>query len=386
MAPHSTWRRVQIFEKGTAMPERRFGRTEFHPPPLYGNFSVYGLSALAREIWAVGASGGSALIAHASAGDEWQTISYVSDNPFTYLTAVHAVAPDDVWAVGSDPNPAAKSSGPHLTHFDGNTWQPVQSVTGLFAGAGGLAGSSMLNGVAAAASDDVWAVGSSALFPVLADVLGVSSFAAWNPLILHFDGELWVPQFFGLGWLSDVCAIGPGEFWAVGSVFNASHNDPLIVHGIHGSTALVEPPPSVPATLHGVAANSRDDVWAVGQSQGPSGSSVALALHYDGQVWTPVPTPATAGGVFLNDVACAARDDVWAVGAALHDGAYSPLILHYDGQAWSTVEAPPIATQTATLLAVAALPGGDAWVGGFASPQPTASGYSVPLVMSYHSE
>jgi hypothetical protein len=35
-----------------------------------------------------------------------------------------------------------------------------------------------------------------------------------------------------------------------------------------------------------VAANGPDDVWAVGQGQDPSGSSVALTIHYDGQVWT----------------------------------------------------------------------------------------------------
>src|SRR5262249_31150190 len=134
----------------------------FHPPPLYGNFSIYGLSALDQEIWAVGASGGSPLIAHASPGQEWQTVSYVSDNPFTYLTAVHSIAADDIWAVGGDANPAAKSSTTHLAHFDGNTWR---HVTSFLTGPGLFASSSVLNGVAAAASDDVWAVGLSAQFP-----------------------------------------------------------------------------------------------------------------------------------------------------------------------------------------------------------------------------
>jgi len=51
---------------GAAMSARRFGRTEFHPPPLYGNFGIYGLSAHAREIWAVGVAGGSTLTSRAA--------------------------------------------------------------------------------------------------------------------------------------------------------------------------------------------------------------------------------------------------------------------------------------------------------------------------------
>src|SRR6516225_3682109 len=56
------------------------GRTEVHPPSLHSEFTVYGLSAVAGEVWAVGLSHfpDPALIAHTAGGEPWQLISYPS--------------------------------------------------------------------------------------------------------------------------------------------------------------------------------------------------------------------------------------------------------------------------------------------------------------------
>jgi hypothetical protein len=59
-----------------------------------------------------------------------------------YLHAVDAVAANDVWAVGDN--------GYHQ-HWNGATWS---QVAGPYPGLGGR-----FNGVAAASSSDVWAVG-----------------------------------------------------------------------------------------------------------------------------------------------------------------------------------------------------------------------------------
>ena len=56
------------------------GRTDVHPLSLHSELTVYGLSAVASEVWAVGLSHfpGPALIAHTAGGAPWQLISYPS--------------------------------------------------------------------------------------------------------------------------------------------------------------------------------------------------------------------------------------------------------------------------------------------------------------------
>jgi hypothetical protein len=182
--------------------------------------------------------------------------------------------------------------------------------------------------------------------------------------------------------LHEVCAIGPGAYWAVGATALAerSGNVALVAHyaggqwqqvGSEGTGALLD-----------VAATGPDDVWAVGQNQAPGHLDDPLILHYDGHAWAPTGVPEIAGQASLIAIACAGRDNVWAVGFQdPEDGPFGPFILHFDGSSWAAVEPPATAAPT-SLQAVTTLPGGAAWVAGFVSSTPGDTGYTVPLVMS----
>lgn len=355
------------------------GRLDVHPPPLHSQLSVGDLSAVAGEVWAVGrlSAPGPALIAHTAGGEPWQLISYSSssDAVHTQLSGVHATAGDDVWAVGYDGLLFSSTERTHIAHGDGTTWQPVQSPD--------FGGGSHLSAVAAWGRDDAFAVGARTPYPSLSSGrLGLPPVAAWDTLAARWDGARWaaVPG-PGRGLLDDVCAVGPGAYWAVGTTALAERSGDvaLVAHYANGHWQVGF---EVAGALFGVAATGPDDVWAVGQNQDPGHLADPLILHYDGHGWAPSAVPVVAGQASLTAVACAGRDHVWAVGFELRDeGGVGPLILHFDGSAWAAVEPPATAART-SLQAVTALPSGGAWVAGFASPAPGDTGYTVPLAMS----
>jgi hypothetical protein len=241
---------------------------------------------------------------------------------------------------------------------------------------------SHLSDVAAWGRDDAFAVGARTSHSSLpSGPLGLPPVAAWETLAVRWDGARWaaVPG-PGRGTLHEVCAIGPGAYWAVGTTALAerSGNISLVAHYADGHWQQVGFEGVGP--LFGVAATGPDDVWAVGQDQDPGHVGGALILHYDGHAWAPTET-LVVGQAWLSDVACAGRDNVWAVGAQQpEDGAFGPLILHFDGSAWAAVE-PPATAAPKGLSAVIALPDGAAWAaGGFSAAGDT--GYTIPLVMS----
>jgi hypothetical protein len=79
-------------------------------------------------------------------GTNWTVVASPSLPTPNELTAVSAVAANDVWAVGGN------SGGQALTqHWDGSTWSVIPNPNpGTF---------NRLFGVAAISSNDVWAVG-----------------------------------------------------------------------------------------------------------------------------------------------------------------------------------------------------------------------------------
>ena len=108
------------------------------------------------------------------------------------LSAVSAVSPTDIWAVGSD------STGPLIENFNGTSW----SVVAAPAVSGGT-----LSGVTALSKNAVWAVGSN---------------GSGNPLVEFFNGTSWSIQTTptisgGRGTLNAVTAISSTDVWAVGN-------------------------------------------------------------------------------------------------------------------------------------------------------------------------
>jgi hypothetical protein len=94
---------------------------------------------------------------------------------------------------------------------------------------------------------------------------------------------------------------------------------------------------------HAVAAVSRNDVWAVGAR----GDRLTLIEHWNGVSWRIIPSPSPApsdGYPVKNDslwgVAAVSRNDVWAVGELGLSSGFATLIEHWNGRQWTVVPSP----------------------------------------------
>lgn len=254
-----------------------------------------------------------------------------SDNE---LRAVTAVSRKDVWAVGWYVDAATRSNTPLTQHWDGSVWGVVPAAPP------GLIGS--LQGVDAASSDDVWAVGSSR-----------TELQTSAALAVHWDGTAWkiveVPApeagpFVSMV-LTDVEALGPDDMWAVGywSSVPEAPPSPLIEHWDGRRWEVVDSPDlGTWSELHGVAGTGPDDVWAVGNTEVRVGADFverALIEHWDGTAWRLVRAPFVArrSPFTLESVDVRSPADAWAVGQVTRPTAVVTISFHWDGTHWARV-------------------------------------------------
>jgi hypothetical protein len=319
-----------------------------------------------------------------------------------WLNDVEAIAPDDIWAVGSFGSP--------FEHWDGTRWSLVEDPN---AGRG-----DQFFGVAAASSADVWAVGTysdqvgfsqalaehwdgtrwsvvsgtefgttSRLFNVAAlasdDVWAVGSYSSeetdhWaQPLVEHWDGAAWSvvpsPSIGTSSELRGVAALAPNEIWAVGTTYTGgAHNETLVLHW-DGTGWTRIPSPNVgpyASRLAAVSAVDANDIWAVGHG---NNGSVSLTLHWDGSEWSVVPSPNSGHeNNLLAGVSARAADDAWAVGYSIFtipagediEYHFRALLMHWDGTAWSLFDSAAPNDEGNSRYGVDTLPDGEAWVVG----------------------
>src|SRR5260370_28073886 len=118
------------------------------------------------------------------------------------FASVAAAASNDVWAVGLQNDGSNGNSKPLIEHWNGTSWSVVSGAK--------LPKGSFLTGVAAVASNDVWAVGSQPL----------SGSTGFHAFIAHSNGASWSvvssPQFAGGSVLGRVAADSANDVWAVG--------------------------------------------------------------------------------------------------------------------------------------------------------------------------
>jgi hypothetical protein len=127
-----------------------------------------------------------------------------------------------------------------------------------------------------------------------------------------------------------------------------------------------------------VAARSAKDVWAVGWLHTTTDfQQQTYAQHWDGRVWSSVPTPnpppsTRLPGSALTDVDVVGRSDAWAVGWHLDDEGYAQaLTMRWDGARWSIVAVPPAPRLgDYRLYGVAAVSTSDVWAVGVSGGQP----------------
>jgi hypothetical protein len=272
------------------------------------------------------------------------------------LTATTAIAANDIWAVGFAnlaPNPQTLLA----EHWNGSSWSVVATPNPA-----GAAGGSQFHGVAAAASNDVWAVGQTLTFD---NTTGYT----WHPLVEHWNGSTWsivaTPTLAGSGELNAVTVISANNVWAVGGLGSGNSGN-LIEHWDGMSWSVVAAPNnSTNGALLGVSGTLATDIWAVGRSQRHPNVEV---LHFDGQTWSNVAAPNPFFDSVLTGVTALAPKNVWAVGET-NVGPIQTLVEHWDGTSWSVVPSPNPnggSTNGNNLLSgIAAVSATDIWAVGY---------------------
>ena len=235
--------------------------------------ALNGVAVIApNDVWAVGYAVGTSyqtVTLHWN-GSTWQVVpspNLTRPGSYKALNAVVAISSNDIWAVGGVPIGLGVPDGRALLmHWDGSAWQlfaePPEVVNWY---------TTTRFGVAARASNDVWAVG---------------QFAAW-----HWDGSTWtVPSGFSGQNLLAASASG-GTLWTAGtnpgqatthSYIPASPNAQFF----NGTTWQTTSPvfnPAIDTGFHSIKVLSPSNVWAVGFA-----GKFVLTERWDGSQWTRV--------------------------------------------------------------------------------------------------
>lgn len=334
------------------------------PSPNLGTQAngLLGIAAVAdNDIWAVGLAFNQPTSAYRTLVEHWNGVRWSlvrspnATGGYNFLNGVAAVAANDVWAVGMAA--VEQNSRTLIEHWNGRFWRIVPSPT--------VAGeSSTLQAVTVISANDIWAVGYSKTPNFL-----------FNPLALHWNGAAWsiVPT-PGESRLLAVDAIAPDDIWATGESEPGERS--LTMHW-NGASWTVVPSPNDSGEdnlLFGVAALASHDVWAVGMA----GSLKTLAIHWDGVNWSLVPTPSLVyplnNGALVGIVALSSTD-IWTAGQVLDGSPEQTLIEHWDGTSWSMAASPNPPNSNSRLAAIAVTPSGTLWsvgtTGVFAQPEKT---------------
>src|SRR2546425_297770 len=216
-------------------------------------------------------------------------------------------------------------------------------------------GDNHLQAITAITASDSWAVGYST----------VDSNSPSQALIEHWNGTQWSvvssPQ--SNGWTSDlagVAAISRNDVWAVGSYVSNTGTFILIEHwdGTQWSILSGPNPSAYSNNLNGVIAISSSDVWAVGNfAVSNSSSGQTLTEHWDGHQWSIVPSPNVGSNYnTLSSVTAISTTDVWAAGIGNGE-----LVEHWDGRQWSIV----LNTGSTFFTAISAISHRNVWVVGW---------------------
>ena len=211
-----------------------------------------------------------------------------------------------------------------------------------------------LAAVSAGSANDAWAVGSY-YAPSNTNVL--------NAMAEHFDGTRWtefpLPN-VGLNEnsLLGVSELSSGHAWAVGYFVNATYQQQTLVEHFDGTVWSVVPSPNPGARqniFYGVTAVSDSDVWAVGTQKDANDVFHTLTEHWNGSSWTVVPAvEAGASGSQFYAVTAVSSTSVYATGQQSGSAFPSQIVTeHWNGSKWSVLSTPNDATASPLPLGIA---------------------------------
>ena len=171
-------------------------------------------------------------------------------------------------------------------------------------------------------------------------------------------------------YLLGVAAISDKNAWAVGYYIDGGNpEDATLIEHWDGNQWSVVSSPNPGAErndLFGVTAVASNDIWAVGEQLGATGTFQTLTEHWNGTTWSVISSQNVGSGEnSLHAVSATSTQDVWAVGS-YRDGnnLYHTLIEHWNGAQWSISPSPDPSTLLNEHLGVAAIATSDAWAVG----------------------
>ncbi len=306
--------------------------------------ALYGVTAIApNDVWAVGTSQTATLTEHWN-GTQWSVVASPSIGTYyPSLFGVAAISTNDVWTVGYSGNYSTYTA--IIEHWNGQQWSLVTSASS----------GAQLTGVAAISTNDVWAVG---------------TIGAYQPMIEHWNGTQWsiVSHPDQSTSMSAVAAVASNEVWAVGGTLYGKQDQGLIEHW-NGSAwkMMYDAPPSKSCYpgFGGITALSTTAVWAVGSDWGNCFDSPPYPLieRWNGAAWKVVYNPSRPAS--LGGVAAASTTNVWAVGQLYNQ--QQAATYHSDGTGWSEIANPVL--PHSSLNGVAATSASGFWAVGYYSPQ-----------------
>jgi hypothetical protein len=354
-----------------------------------GKINLTAVAAVAsNDVWAAGqtvADGGlRSLIEHWN-GSSWTKATLPASNTYQAINGLAAIASDDVWSVGyASTDVSNRPYRPLVMHWDGSAWtvQPYLAPPG--------ADSSAL----VSATGD----GAGGLLAV-----GYAVFAGQKrTLVEHFDGTAWSvlpspsPGTEASALLDVVMdSSAPATATAVGYRSDGYGYDTLVERwdGTAWTVEAGEDPADVDNVLTSVTATPSGGPWSVGYAVDSAWSPDpyrTLVQRAGESGWSDVPSPDGAGTTSLLDgVSFSSADDGWAVGArySLAEGGYRPLIEHWDGTGWTLADPDPAPTVNQRLRDVAVVPGSrEVWavgrvgIGGLIEHYCPATGGSAPAL------
>lgn len=314
----------------------------------------------ASDIWAVGDSQTKtqtitkALTEHWN-GSSWSNVSVPSVG--TGENALHAVAADasnDVWAVGDYYNVQDYHTETLTERWNGVQWAVVPSPNVFLSN--GMMQDTTLYGVAALASNDVWAVGWYFSSLTAADV----------EITAHWNGTQWTIAPGAVSSsntaLNAIAAISATNIWAVGGD---------IEHWNGTQWSVVSSPTPGNSGLMGISALGANNIWAAGQYFDVNAQvQRTLVEHWNGTQWSKVSSidPADTSNIFYG-VAATSDGTVYAVGSQISStvGGTTGLIEIWNGASWAVQTVPSVATYY-WFYATVAFSASDAWAIGFYPP------------------
>jgi hypothetical protein len=233
--------------------------------------------------------------------------------PTTALSAVTALSPSNIWAVGWFHGSTARTL---TVHWNGTSWTQVASPNAASSG-----NSNLLLGVAVASSSSTWAVGYYA------------TSLHQQTLIEHWNGTSWrlVSRPNLTGFLNAAAAT-PAGAWAAGGT---ELGNTRIEHEA-GGLWTVASSPNLAGLLHGAAATSATNAWAVGWTA----QDLPVIEHWNGTAWKQMASPRPGFSDNLYGMAALSASNAWAVGSYQNSTGILTLTEHWDGTSWRLVPSP----------------------------------------------